>query len=149
MFCRLLFVLLGIVLSALLRYTVSDCPFCIFKLFLWNQWECFTVQVQKKNIHKRAIFNRKNKHSIIPNEKHLEENVYKINKPEAYTFLYCLPDDKMVCLINIVVFWMFFFCNQSIGVPPRDQEGSNKINGMLSNLLQNTSSSGNRNSILG
>jgi len=39
MFCRLLFVLLyffllTIVLSVLLRYTDSDCPFGIFKLFL-------------------------------------------------------------------------------------------------------------------
>jgi hypothetical protein len=39
MFCRLLFVLLyifflGIVLSVLLRFTDSDCPFGIFKLFL-------------------------------------------------------------------------------------------------------------------
>jgi hypothetical protein len=35
MFCRSLFVLflLPIVLSVLLRYTVSDCPFGIFKLF--------------------------------------------------------------------------------------------------------------------
>jgi len=66
MFCRSLFVLLYffllvIVLSALLRYTVSDCPFDIFKLFLYwasyceswcvmlSQWlwimVCYSVQV--------------------------------------------------------------------------------------------------------
>ena len=39
MFCRPLFVLflVAIVLSVLLRYTDSDCPFCIFKLFLIGQ----------------------------------------------------------------------------------------------------------------
>ena len=38
MFCRSLFVLfnLAIVLSVLLRFTDSDYPFGIFKLFLWN-----------------------------------------------------------------------------------------------------------------
>ena len=35
MFCRSLFVLLSIVLSVLLRYTDSDYPFGIFKLFLY------------------------------------------------------------------------------------------------------------------
>ena len=37
MFCRSLFVLflLAIVLSVLLRYTNSDCPFGVFKLFLY------------------------------------------------------------------------------------------------------------------
>jgi uncharacterized membrane protein len=34
MFCRSLFVLLAIVLSVLLRFTDSDYPFGIFKLFL-------------------------------------------------------------------------------------------------------------------
>ena len=37
MFCRSLFVLLCIVLSVLLRFTASDYPFGIFKLFLLNQ----------------------------------------------------------------------------------------------------------------
>ena len=36
MFCRSLFVLLTIVLSVLLRYTDSDFPFGIFKLFLMS-----------------------------------------------------------------------------------------------------------------
>jgi hypothetical protein len=42
MLCRSAFVLLAIVLSVLLRYTDSDYPFGIFKLFLirptWMQW---------------------------------------------------------------------------------------------------------------
>jgi hypothetical protein len=41
MFCRSLFVLLyffPIVVSVLLRYTDSDCPFGIFKLFLAKSW---------------------------------------------------------------------------------------------------------------
>ena len=37
MFCRSLLVLLCIVLSVLLRFTASDYPFGIFKLFLLNQ----------------------------------------------------------------------------------------------------------------
>ena len=36
MFCRLFFVILAIVLSFLLRFTVSGCPFRIFKLFLYK-----------------------------------------------------------------------------------------------------------------
>jgi len=59
MFCRSLFVLLSVVLSVLLRFTTSDYPFSIFKLFvqrisslnreeenksnhfpiLWNDWK--------------------------------------------------------------------------------------------------------------
>jgi len=33
--CPFVLFLLAIVLSVLLRYMVSDCPFGIFKLFLW------------------------------------------------------------------------------------------------------------------
>jgi hypothetical protein len=40
--CFVLF-LLAIVLSVLLRYTDSDCPFGIFKLFLFNIYHCSTL----------------------------------------------------------------------------------------------------------
>ena len=54
---------LAIVLSVLLRYTVSDCPFCIFKLFFhidanmnayssngrqWNMYSCCVDNAQMK-----------------------------------------------------------------------------------------------------
>jgi hypothetical protein len=43
--CPFVLFLLAIVLSVLLRYTVSDCPFGIFKLFLIyaSQLECATL----------------------------------------------------------------------------------------------------------
>ena len=40
MFCKLLFVLLAILLSVLLRFTDSDYPFGIFKLFLERRTCC-------------------------------------------------------------------------------------------------------------
>jgi hypothetical protein len=46
--CPFVFFLLAIVLSVLLRYTVSDCSFGIFKLFL-HWWICFlgwTLKIQ-------------------------------------------------------------------------------------------------------
>jgi hypothetical protein len=49
MFCRSLFVLflLAIVLSALLRFTDSDYPFGIFKLFLYLIHERLVVIIRK------------------------------------------------------------------------------------------------------
>jgi hypothetical protein len=44
MFCRSLFVLLAIVLSVLIRFTDSDYPFGIFRLFLTR----FTILLKKK-----------------------------------------------------------------------------------------------------
>ena len=54
MFCRSSFVVLAIVLSVLLRYTDSDYPFGIFKLFLirstWLQW-LFKVRLMRNDMN--------------------------------------------------------------------------------------------------
>ena len=64
MFCRSSFVLLAIVLYVLLRYTDSDYPFGIFKLFLirptWMQW-LYKVRLMRNDMKYllfRIVFQR-------------------------------------------------------------------------------------------
>ena len=72
MFCRSLYVLLAIVLSAFLRFTDSDYPFDIFKLFLTHlrHMQLFSVERKHWTLFSNMYASSSNKieQEIIPKE---------------------------------------------------------------------------------